>query len=125
MGSRSKKLVCFCDYDPGSVGIEAKPVLGFRGNLDGIGGVGRRAVCNGEYQQIPFVVVVDDRHNDGALPILGSFFAPGLVLAPPQVGIADDQAGVRLQRRHRLQSMISLSKPAYWSGTRALRMASS
>jgi hypothetical protein len=108
----------------GPVDIESKALLGFRGDLNRIGWIRRRAVCDGQDQHLPFAVFARDGDNDGARPGFCSIFAPLLLLAPPEIGIADDQTGIRFWKRHGFQSLISLSRSAYRSGTRALRMAS-
>jgi hypothetical protein len=68
-------------------------------NLDGSLRVRRRRVCyrNDGYEDS----VGDDvaRHDDDAGPVLKALFLTGAMLARPQIGIADDEARVRIGKR--------------------------
>lgn len=69
-------------------------------------------------------LIVSDRHDDGAGAVLDALLPAGGVLAPPQVGIANDEAGPRVRPAHGARSSSSASRCANSGETSARAMAS-
>jgi len=109
--------------DPRALRIESQSLLGLERNLDGISCAIRRGVGDREDQDLPLLVLVNDRYNDGAWAVLATVLAPLVVRALPEIGVTDDEARNWFRKTHGFQFLSSASRSANRSGTLASRSA--
>lgn len=76
-----------------------------RGHLDGVGRVRRGRMCDRNHRHDLAPLHYPTRGDNGARPVLATFFDTVLVLARPEVGIGNYQAGNRLGQAHGVQSL--------------------
>ena len=88
--------------------------MGFQGsrNLDRIGRVARRRVCDrhNRHHLAPFHDLA--RGNDGAGTVFAAFLCAVAVFSRPQIRIGNHKAGLRCRKTHGAQSSTILSRAA-------------
>src|SRR5689334_6413418 len=97
------------------------------GDLDCGSGIGRRAVCDRQHSDESGAAgLALDGKNNYARPVFLSLFPSGLVLVVPEIGIGDDEAGLRVGIGMHLRYLgsRSLSRWAWRGSMREVRIAS-
>ncbi len=110
IGTGPFKQVAFAQYDPGAIGIETKMLFDGHGQFESIGEIGGRTVGDGNDEDVRVIVTIARGENDCARAILDAFLTPLTMFVQPEIGITDDEAGLRRRQAHGVQSGIRLSR---------------